>query len=76
MNSATNNVFGNEDLRKLILSYYIPKRCLSCKKILLDPKITKPKKYKDYNNYKWRETENKYMKIVCNWCYYYVYEYP
>ena len=52
MNSATNNVFGNEDLRKLILSYYIPKRCLSCKKILLDPKITKPKKYKDYNNYK------------------------
>lgn len=69
-------VFSNDDLRRLILSYVIHKRCISCKKKLKDPKITLPKNYKDYQNHSWRETENKYLTDVCNWCYYYVYEYP
>ena len=66
-------VFSNDDLRRLILSYVIHKRCISCKKKLKDPKITLPKNYKEYQNRSWRETENKYLTNVCNWCYYYVY---
>ena len=74
--SPQNKVFGSDDLRKIVLDYLIHNKCLSCKCKLKDPKITKPKHYKDWRNYDWRQTKNKYMKNVCNWCYYYVYEYP
>lgn len=76
LNSPQNKVFGSNDLRRLLFTYVLPEKCLSCKKILKDPKITKPKNYKDYRNYDWRQTKNKYMNDVCNWCYHYVYEYP
>ena len=69
-------VFSNDDLRRLILSYIINKRCISCKRTLKNPKTALQKNYKDYRNYDWRDTENKYLNYVCNWCYYYVYEYP
>ena len=31
MNSIENKVFGNSDLRKLILTYIIPKKCKYCR---------------------------------------------
>ena len=65
-------------LKKKIISF-IPARCLSCKHVLLE-NTPDTAKYKDYNNHSWRITKNKYFKSdkydVCNWCYYYVWEYP
>ena len=78
MNLTTpqNKVFGSSDLRKHILNYILPKRCFSCKQILKFNNIEKFKHYKDYNNYSWRYNQNRYFLDTCNWCYYYVYEYP
>ena len=75
MNSS-NKVFTIDDLRKKILSYIINERCLSCHQPIYDNKnyIT----YKKYWSNEWRNTRcNKMIDYkVCNWCYYYVYEYP
>ena len=70
--SSIQQVFDNEDLMKIILSFY-PKRCGSChgvmkrKFIPLDPKV-----YNFYNPI-WKITENKYCRGYCNWCCKYVF---
>ena len=69
---AANKVFECEDLRGEILSYF-PKRCLECKNILLNKMYSNNNKY--YRDYVWKRTKNIKMPKVCNWCYYYVYEY-
>ena len=66
-------VFGCDDLRKEILNY-IPKYCGHCKTRMGN--INYPKSCKEYNNYIWRKNECKKLKGYCNWCYYYVFEYP
>lgn len=71
-----NKVFGNDDLRNYILEFVIPERCKSCHTILKNNETIRIIHYKDYNNNLWRINKNKYMPDVCNWCYYYVYEYP
>jgi hypothetical protein len=63
----------NNDLKKEILSY-LPKRCLSCHQKMKN-KIVKHN-IKLYRSDEWRCTKNRFMPDVCNWCYYYVYEYP
>ena len=65
-------VFECEDLRREILSYF-PKRCFECKNILLNNVYSDNNRY--YRDYVWKRTKNKNMPTVCNWCYYYVYEY-
>ena len=65
-------VFGCDHLRKEILSYF-PKRCFECKNILLNKLYSENNLY--YKDYVWKRTKNKNMPKVCNWCYYYVYEY-
>jgi len=72
----TQQVFQNDDLRRYILSFVVPKRCLSCNKKLKSDKKIDIIHYKDYQNNEWRSNRNTYMTNVCNWCYYYVYEYP
>lgn len=74
MVNPVSKVFQCQDLRLLIWSFALPRRCNSCHQ-----KLTKPLKplythYKDYNNTHWRSAENLHMEKVCNWCYYYVYE--
>jgi hypothetical protein len=71
----TQQVFQNDDLRRHILSFVVAKRCLSCHKILKSDKKIDIISYKDYQNNEWRSNRNVYMTNVCNWCYYYVYEY-
>jgi hypothetical protein len=65
-------VFECEDLRREILSYF-PNRCFECKNILLNKLYSDNNRY--YKDYAWKHTKNKKMPKVCNWCYYYVYEY-
>ena len=65
-------VFECDDLRREILSYF-PKRCFECKNILLNKLYSENNLY--YKDYVWKRTKNKNMPKVCNWCYYYVYEY-
>lgn len=69
---ASNAVFGSDDLRKEILSYF-PNRCLECKTILINKIYCNNNKY--YRDYVWKRTKNLKIPKVCNWCYYYVYEY-
>ena len=72
--SSVQTVFGNNDLRREILSF-LPKRCGSChtKLIIINNHETFPS-YKKYWCSKWKQTENKYTKHFCNWCCYYVFE--
>ena len=65
-------VFECDDLRSEILSYF-PIRCFECKNILLNKLYSENNLY--YKDYVWKRTKNKNMPKVCNWCYYYVYEY-
>ena len=65
-------VFGCDDLRREIMSYF-PDRCFQCKNILLNKLYSDNNRY--YRDYVWKHTKNKKMPKVCNWCYYYVYEY-
>ncbi len=76
MNNLGSKIFGCKYLRHNILKYILVKRCFSCKTILTNNKTIEICHYKDYNNTLWRSQQNVYMKSVCNWCYYYVYEYP
>ena len=69
-------VFNCIHLRYNIWKFIINKRCFSCKQILTNNNFLLKYNYKDYNNTLWRSQQNKYMNSVCNWCYYYVYEYP
>lgn len=64
-------VFGCEDLRKEILSYF-PERCEHCKKKMNNLYINS---YKYYWKNDWKNSKNYKMKKYCNWCYYYVFEY-
>ena len=72
MVNPASKVFGCNDLRKEILSFF-PKRCLHCHKKM-------NKTYKDSNvKYYWKEdwskSENVMMPGYCNWCVFYVFEY-
>lgn len=73
---SVQRVFEIDDLRKNILSYIVINRCISCHKNLRSDKKIDLIHYKNYRNNLWRSNRNLYMKNVCNWCYYYVYEYP
>ena len=73
---SAQRVFEIDDLRNNILSYIVINRCISCHKILRSDKKIDLIHYKNYRNKLWRSNRNLYMKNVCNWCYYYVYEYP
>ena len=68
---SVQKVFGCQDLRKEILSYF-PKRCLQCKKKMRNDKDMYPK---FYWKKEWCDNENMKMKGYCNWCYFYVFEY-
>ncbi len=63
----------SNELKKEILSY-LPNRCLSCHQKMRKETISH--NIKLYWSNEWRYTKNRYMPDVCNWCYYYVYEYP
>lgn len=69
-----NSVFGNDDLRRIILNYIVNDRCISCHQIMHNrgDHIN----YNDYRNDEWRNKSNKFDKKCCNWCYYYVWERP
>jgi hypothetical protein len=67
MNKISKDVFTK------ILSYF-SRRCLSCHKKMLGIKYNHDIKL--YWSSEWQLTKNKHMNVVCNWCYYYVYEYP
>lgn len=74
MNYSINKVFENEDLKNIIFKFIINKRCIQCHHILHFK--GEHKKYKDYTNRIWCTRSNKFEKKCCNWCYYYVWEYP
>ena len=65
-------VFGCDDLRKEILSYF-PKYCKQCTRKM--GKINYPKSYRLDHDTIWLTNENKCLKGYCNWCYYYAFEY-
>lgn len=76
--TSSNKVFQCSDLRSHILSFIVNKRCMSCHQPVLE--INKNNNnIKKYWSYKWQKTQcNKFKLgryIVCNWCYYYVWEY-
>lgn len=71
----TSIVFHDKYIRKHILSFIINKRCISCHNILLRDKEIEKMKYLYYRNDKWKRNQNKKCDKVCNWCYYYVWEY-
>ena len=77
MSLIRSNVFGSSDLRKYILSFLVQERCMSCHQPVI--KINENIKYNKYWCNKWKKTKcNKfkmYNRSVCNWCYYYVWEY-
>ncbi len=70
-------VFESEDLRRYILSYIIQKRCMSCHQPLIEVECNS--KVNKWWCYDWKKTKcNKFIfgnYMVCNWCYYYVWEY-
>lgn len=68
--SIYQNVFGNDDLRRIIFNYF-PKRCNSCHKIMNREFVNSF--IHRYNNKIWRDTENKYCRNYCNWCCIYVF---
>ena len=70
MNSSS-KVFGSDDLRKEILSFF-PKRCRSCHGKMNRKIDTTILRHRDYS---WRAAECNRMDHYCNWCYYYVFEY-
>jgi len=63
----------SKDIIKLIFEY-LPKRCLSCHQKMKNEIIKH--NIKLYWSSEWKYTKNRFMPSVCNWCYYYVYEYP
>jgi hypothetical protein len=71
----TSIVFHDNYIRKHILSFIINKRCISCHNILLRDKEIDKKPFLYYRNDKWNRNQNKKCEKVCNWCYYYVWEY-
>ena len=76
MSDSSNKIFGCKYLRYNIWKYIINKRCLSCKQKLINNNLITYSHHKYYNNTIWRSQSNCYINSVCNWCYYYVYEYP
>lgn len=72
MNS--NSPFSIELIRKNILSFIVNKRCMSCHKCLKHSVSSYPM---NYNSHTWRNSQCLLHKenIVCNWCYFYVWEY-
>ena len=74
-NNIYQKVFDCGDIENIIYEFAFGTKCLSCKKNLR-PNIDKLK-YKKYWDYNWQKCRNLYSKYpVCNWCYYYVWEYP
>jgi hypothetical protein len=67
-------VFDCQDLVKIIFEFSHPKRCMECHQRLIynDNESINVNKYWDYN---WKRTKcRKYSGNICNWCYYYVWE--
>ena len=72
-NTSLQKVFDCQDLVKNIFEFAYPSRCMSCHQPLNynGEKIT----YKKYWDNNWKRTKcSKYSGNVCNWCYYYVWE--
>jgi len=68
------SVFACDDIRRHILSFIITERCMECHQPLQLP--LEPIKGELYQNIRWRQTKCPKSKFkVCNWCYYYVWEY-
>ena len=69
-----NSPFSIAPLRKNILSFLLNKRCMSCYRCLNYNISSYPMNYKSTE---WRESQCLLHKenIVCNWCYFYVWEY-
>ena len=66
-------ILQNEDLKKIIFSYY-PKRCLSCRhKITKNFSDLNSTKYKLYWSNEWKYSQNYFDNNYCNWCCYYVF---
>jgi len=59
----TQQVFQNDDLRRYILSFVVPKRCLSCNKKLKSDKKIDIIHYKDYQNNEWSKEKEKMNKV-------------
>ena len=71
MVNPENKVFGCDDLRKEILSFF-PKRCKHCHKKMNN---LYKKSHKYYWKEDWKKSENGKMHGYCNWCVCYVFEY-
>ena len=77
---SINTVFNDTNLRKLIFDYLKNISCISCRKNIFFKNVNN--KILDYRNNRWRDSiyigsnENNLKNVyVCNWCYYYVWEY-
>ena len=76
MNIAASKVFGCDDLRRKILSYF-PKRCNRCKKKMKENTHPSPDILAEYCFtppffwfYNWNDTQNHIKKEFCNLCFY------
>ncbi len=72
-NSSSQKVFDCQDLVKKIFEFSYPSRCMECHQALnYNVEKINYKKYWDNN---WKRTKcSKYSGNICNWCYYYVWE--
>ena len=73
-------VFNNKNLKSLIFNFIKNEKCISCRKNIFFENVNN--NILDYRNYKWRDSiyigsnKNSLKNVyVCNWCYYYVWEY-
>jgi hypothetical protein len=77
MSLINNKVFGSDDLRKYILSFIVQDRCMSCHQPVIEN--CNNINYKKYWCNDWKRMKCNKFKFgnyhVCNWCYYYVWEY-